>query len=136
MWPFSPFIRRQPRIDLANRGGIPIEEVVQVSEETARVVFRLKNNLLGLLPGNRGIMTLVAQGLPTFTDATLPVYLYDGKRTKALLYGPGQPMTAAEFTNGHHYLFCYNKSDNTVVLINAEATAAPTEPAGSDTPTA
>lgn len=125
---YPPFGRRIfNRADLANRTGIPIENTVMVSVEATRVVLRIQHGSLGLLPGNRGVLTLVVEGLPTIADGTLPVFVYDGHRTKPLIWGTGAQMTAAEFANGHHYWFCYNKGDNTVTHMNAQPTPAPTE---------
>lgn len=124
MWPDYPFYPRR-RYDLANRAGIPIEDVECVTEEATRVVFHIPRCDLERLPCKRGVMALFVKGLPVIANTGLPVFVSDGRRTKPLMYDPAVQMTASEFASGHYYWFAFDKCDNTIMLMNAESTPAP-----------
>lgn len=109
-----------------NRGSMPVEDVIQATEEATRVVFKVHHDDIRRLPGKRGILTLSVKNLPVIATTTLPVFIYDGCCTKPLMYDPATQMTASEFQDGHYYLFFYDKCDNIIILMNAEATSAPT----------
>lgn len=108
-----------------NRHGIPLEDVSDVCVEIDRVVFKVQPESLGKLHGEKGIFTLAVKCLPDLTTSALPVFISDGHRSKPLMYDTGVNMTGSEFQNGHYYLFWYDKCDNTIILMNAEATPAP-----------
>lgn len=109
-----------------NRHGIPLENVSDVAVEIDKVVLKVQRESLGQLPEDKGIFTLSVKSLPDLTASALPVYICDGCRSKPLMYDTGVNMTGSEFQNGHYYLFFYDKCNNTVILMNAEATPAPT----------
>lgn len=127
MYPFNyPFYNR-PCHDICetNKGGVPLEKVSDVCVEIDRIVFKVQPGSLGKLPAENGIFTLAVKCLPDLTTSALPVFVDDGYRTKALLYDITVNMTGSEFQNGHYYLFWYDKCNNTIILMNAEATPAP-----------
>ena len=105
-----------------NRCGLLFEEVIQVIEETERVVFKIPKNDLGCLPSEKGAIVLCVKNLPAFKKDELPVFLNDECRTKPLRYDLDKQMTAKEFKSGHYYWFFYDKCDNIIILMNAEET--------------
>lgn len=126
MYPYPVSPKPHRHVCETNKGGIPFEEVHQVCVEVDKVVFKVPYGDLCKLPCEKGIMTLAVKCLPDLTGSALPVYICDGQRSKALFYDTGVIMTGSEFLNDHYYLFFYDKCKNTVMLMNAEATPAPT----------
>jgi len=117
--------RRCPHHNAINHGSTPIEEVIRVTEEAERVVFRVPNNDIRCLPGQRGTFVLCCKDFPVINNTDLPVFINDGCHTKPLYYCADVQMTAGEFANGHYYWFFYDKCDDVIILMNAGATPAP-----------
>lgn len=117
-----PFIRTTRNLIRTNHEtAVSMVRAFGANVETTRVVIKVLYGELVRLPHTRGLMTLTLEGLPTIADGTLPVYLSDGRMTKALLLPSGENMPASEFTNGEHILFCYNKQDSTIRVVSSEA---------------
>lgn len=109
--------------ELINQHGIQITHTATVTTTETSATYKISHCFLRRLCGNEGVFILNTEIAPPPEAATFPIFICDGKITKQLLFGNGQPVTGADILAGNYYWFEYNKCLGIIKMMNAATVA-------------